>query len=274
MQIIGIVVISLSAILFYYLSRQQKEELITVQDLLGKDAEVSPNGIIRKGNMFRCIIEVSAINMPTKSQFENDAIWLEFRTLVNTLNIHFTLLSQSQYIDIHDYSNEFKERYENNYFLTPELKKMGEHVFRHYQELDEDNRSREYKYFIILHYNPYADDSIDSGVQTGSHILDDLLKKMSINKTKMSKEEIHDLAIQVLDEATHFIFHAAHNMNMMYRRLDRLGVYNFVYSTLQRELAKSVRLSDASLAQSFTAQIDSLTTKLLKQQYNNNKKGA
>ncbi|MFT9486604.1 MAG: hypothetical protein ACH0QD_04445 [Tepidibacillus sp.] len=261
--------------LFFKMQKKSKKDTpITVQDVIGKNLKVFPNGMIQKEDMFRAVVEIGPIGLNTKSQLEKNAVWANYRMLLNTLTIPYTLFAQSQYLDIKDYTNWYKEQIDSNEFLTPELKESGEDVYNHLNNSDEDKNTRDYRHYIILHYNPKSE-SIDSGVQTGNNAIDDFLKKLSGNSSTITQEELEDLAQQVLDEATQFIFQASDIIGLQYRRLDRQNIYNMVYSTLQREMANSIRLSDAVDAQSFTAQIDSITARLFTFDYDDvNQKGA
>lgn len=59
----------LAAIYFFYsqLKKTPKEKPITVQDVIGKSAEISKTGIIQNGSMYRAVIEVTQINKSTLS---------------------------------------------------------------------------------------------------------------------------------------------------------------------------------------------------------------
>jgi hypothetical protein len=269
-ETIGMVATVVAAFLTFYWFSQKRNNPITVQDLIGKIAEVSPSGIVRNGNMFRTVIEVRPVNMMTSSKMEQDSVWVNFRALVNTLGIPYTLLVQSQFVDMKDYTHWYREQFNTNSFLTKELKESGEGVIRHIHRNDEEKKTRDFRCYVILKYDPIAE-SIDSGVKTGSFLLDDLIEKVTNRQSKMSNDEIKDLAYQVLQEATQLVFSACDQLGMQYRRLDRPGIYDMIYTTLQKELSSNIRLSDAMQAKSFTAHIESVTSRMLAYDYQESK---
>lgn len=253
----------IAAIYFFYKQTKKtpKEKPVTVQDIIGKNAKISKSGIINNGSMFRAVIEVTQTNSSTNSDMENSRVWINFRTLLNTLGIPYTFRVQSKYLDIKDHSDEFSQKFEENDFLTPELKDIGRHVVQHYNTADM-KKTRDYRCFVYLHFDPISD-SIDSGVQTGMGLIDDLIKAISNTNLNLNEEELSDLAEQILDEATQFVFAFCEQLRLHYRRLDREGIYGMVYEFLQKEMSTDVRLSDAVAAESFTAHIESLTSKIL-----------
>lgn len=259
-----LIVAFLAAAYFFYRQLKNslniKEKPMTVQDIIGKHAKVSKNGIIQNGSMYRAVIEVTQTNNNTNSVIENTRVWVNFRSLLNTLGIPYTFRVQSKYLDIKDHSQEFTQRFEENDFLTPELKELGRLIVQHYNTSDM-KETRDYRCFVILHFDPLSD-SIDSGVQTGVSFIDDLIKSVSNTNQKLDDEELDNLAQQILDEATQFVFSFCEQVGLHYRRLDREGVYDMVYEFLQKELSSVARLRDAVEAESFTAHIESLTPKI------------
>lgn len=253
----------LAAIYFFYsqLKKTPKEKPITVQDVIGKSAEISKTGIIQNGSMYRAVIEVTQINKSTLSDMENNRVWINFRTLLNTMGIPYTFRVQSKYLDIKDHSDAYMQRIEDNDFLTSELKDIGRQVVEHYNTADM-KKTRDYRCFVILHFDPISD-SVDSGVQTGMGFIDDIINKISSTQKSFTDDELNDLAEQVLDEATQFVFSFCEQLHVHYRRLNREGVYVMVYEFLQKEMSSDVRLSDAVETDSFTAHIESLTSRVL-----------
>lgn len=265
MELIGVIVIAISGYLYWKMFIKKKHDIITVQDLVGKHAEVFPHGIIKSDTWYRSIVEIHPNNFATLSDQEKSAIWVNFRVLLNTLGIPFTMYIQSRFIDIKDYCREYKESFENNHLLTEEMKISGRHVEKFLQQYEEKKQSRDIRSYIIFQLDPRSA-TVDSGIKTGVATIDDLLAALSPKEGKITDEEQQEIAFQILDEAVQYVFQAAETWNMMYRQLDRAGVYEMVNSILQKDSSNVLRLQDASDAQSFTPYVDSLTTWVLKEE--------
>ncbi|MDP5276137.1 hypothetical protein [Chengkuizengella axinellae] len=271
-QMIGLVVTVVAAIfVFVFLKKTGDKQEITTQDVIGKSVEISEEGIAKRGNMYRAVIEVKPINTITSSNQEKDSIWIKHRSFINMLAIPHTFIVQSQYLDMKDYTSWYQEESRKNEYLTPELLESANEVAEYYQKFDEKKKSRDFTGYIVIHFNPISD-SIDSGVETGNAFFDGIFEKLKVNTKKISEEEKEDLSHQVIEEAVTHVMGACQNLGMQYRKLDKAGIYNMIYTTLQRELSYQVRLNDAIQAQSFTAQVDSITSRLLAYEYN--EKGA
>lgn len=249
-----------------YLRRNKKVE--TVQDLLGKDSEVRADGLIhdKATSTFRYVIEVLPINLGTSSMSERAIQWTNFRGLVNTLGFPYTLLIQSQYLDMKDYSAWYKEKYENNPLLTEELIKAAHDRYEYFMNMDEEQNTRDYKCYIVLHFSPLSD-SIDSGVRTGLNVLDDFVGQQFNSQKNMPAEELIDLSYQILEESKDHVFSYCEQAGMQYRLLDRAGVFQVNYQMLQKKLSIYSKVRDAVDARSFTANVDSLTKKTLQKEF-------
>lgn len=245
---------------------KKHKEVETVQDFLGKDVIISPGGLIQNGPVYRYAIEVTAVNNDTSSFQEQSMIWANFRNLINVLPYPHTLLVQSQFLDMKDYSDGYRDQYLKNTILTDEMRECGEEVYRYYKDFSTEDNTRDYRYYVILNYNPTAD-NIDSGVKTGVNILDDLIGKSGNSKKKMPLEEVLDLAQQVLEESKSYLFTICDQMGMQYRQLDRAGVYQMTYQMLQKELSVTSRLRDAIESQSFAVNVESLTKRQLQNEF-------
>lgn len=245
----------------------KKEKAATVQDIIGKDTKVYPDGIIETSDgIFRAAVEVTPVNMTTSSDMEQNNVWLNFRAMLGTIGIPYTLMVQTQYMDIKDYNDWFKAEFEGNKYLNNALKELGNGIIKHTIRTTQEQKTRDFRCYIRLEYAPQAD-SIDSGVTTGFGVIDDIINKFSKNGNKMSKEEIRDLAQSVLHETIQIIFATAEQLGMQYRKLDREEVYNLTYMTLQKEMSQSVRLKEASDRGSFTPYIESITSQVLVREY-------
>lgn len=255
-------------LLFIYPNLKKKKTIETVQDLLGKDIDVHPNGFIhdKATNTFRYVIEVMPANLDTASNAEKAMVWINFRTLINTLGFPYTLLVQSQYLDMKDYSSWYREQYAHNSVLTEEMIECAENVYEHFMRMDAEQSTRDYRCYFILHFSPLSE-SIDSGVKTGLNVLDDFIGKQTSSQKNMPTDELIDLSLQVLEESKAHVFTYCEQVGMQYRLLDRAGVYQMNYQMLQKEMAVYSKLRDAVDAQSFTANLESLTKKVLQNDF-------
>ncbi|CAN7767386.1 hypothetical protein LJR153_007319 [Paenibacillus sp. LjRoot153] len=237
----------------------------TVQDLLEKDVEVTPEGRIRQKNTFRYVIEVWPVNNDTNSNQEKAMVWVNFRNMMNTLGFPYTMLIQSQYLDLKDYAAYYRDQAQSNPYLTPRMVECAEGVADQCMSIEEEKKTRDYSCYIMLHIDPLAE-SIDAGVQTGNAVFDDLLSKFNKDK-KVNDEELIDLAAQMLDEARNEIFGHCEQIGMMYRQLDKAGVYSMNFKTLQKEMTLWSKLDDAVSNQSFTSDLDSITKRALEMEF-------
>jgi hypothetical protein len=259
-----------AAIILFYLyivpMFKKRNSVKTVQDLLEKDVEVTPEGRIRQKNSFRYVIEVWPVNNDTNSNQEKAMVWVNFRSMMNTLGFPYTMLIQSQYLDLKDYASYYRDQAHSNPYLSPRMIECAEGIADQCMSIEDEKKTRDYSYYIVLHIDPLAE-SIDSGVQTGSAVFDDLLSKFNKDK-KVSDEELIDLATQMLDEARNTVFGHCEQIGMMYRQLDKAGIYSMNYRTLQKEMTLWSKLDDAVNNQSFTADLDSYTKRSLEMEFN------
>lgn len=90
-----LVFIIILGVFFYFLYKSkhpQKKKLIQEEM---SPANVSIDGLAQNGNEFRMTIEVEPANLDTASDMEHQMLWINFLGLVNTLNVPYTLLMQS-----------------------------------------------------------------------------------------------------------------------------------------------------------------------------------
>ena len=236
------------------------EKPSTTGEIIGKQTEVSSDGIVEINGVFRACIHVSQINMRTNADIEKYQVWAAYRSFLNEIGMPYTLLQLSQFLDIREYATWYEMELEANN-LTPELKKSGEEVVKFINNIDEDKKSRDYDGYIIFHYNPSAD-SISSGVLTGNPQLDGLLKKLTGRKSISQQEKI-DLSHQILSEAVNIACSYAEQMGMSCYKLNKAQIYNMSYKILQKDYSAFSGVEEASEAQCFTPFHESLTKRTI-----------
>ena len=233
----------LAAVLFYAKTTKRR----TAQDVVG-DTEIAQDGLIRSGNNFRLVIEVEPKNLDTASEAEQKSLWVNFLSMVNTINIPYTLLVQSRLFEMKDYADDLAKRI-SSLDLPAELKESGEQVLAHLRQSTEEAQIRDISGYVILGYDPVAA-SQTTNVQTGVRQLDSLIGK-SGTKSMMTDAEKADLARQILTDAAEIVFSFCEQVGMRYQLLNRAGVLNVTYQLLQREMAPQARMIDAMHADAF-----------------------
>lgn len=267
---IALIVIAIILFFLYVYPRIARHKKIkTVQDLIGKDAKISRDGLIRIDSLFRIVIKVWPVNIANSSHVERTKVWVHFRNMMNDLGFPYTMLVQSQYLDLKDYASYYRETAQQNPYLTPEMIECAEIVSESFVKMEEEKNTRDQNCYIILNYDAKSD-SIDSGVATGLAAFDDLIAKIKIDKST-TDEEIVDLATEILKEAKGYVFGNCHQMGMQFEQLDKQGVLTMTNKFVQKELSIWTKLHDAVQAQSFTINIESLTKRTLEEEYKEDK---
>lgn len=258
-------VLAVAGFMYWLNKGKKKGPPKTVQELL-EAGNVSPDGLVRVGNDYRIVMEVEPANMDTASVQEKKAIWMNFLNLVNTMGISYTLLMQSQLFEMKDYTSDYGKKVENP-DLTPELRESGQHVKGYLEQTTEESKIRDFRGYLILHYNPVAA-AMSSGVETGVGVLDRVIGQALPNKdhAKLSDQEKADLARQMLSDAGEYVYGFCEQVGMRYQLLSRAGVWNMEYQLLQREAAPHARMMDAVEQQAFKPFKTSLTRQALKEE--------
>lgn len=240
-------------------SKAKKDE--TVQDLLEFD-EITERGIVRlKNGTYTATLEIAQINQYLNNIQENAAIWKKYRTMLNSISVRHTELIQSQYLDVSDFISDYNAKSEELQNLTPELEAARDDVIENYRYFSEQ-KTREYRAYIILRFNPKKDNA-EKGLETGNSVIDNLL---SMSKNTMDEEEERELAESMLDEVIDLTYQMLYSIGSQAVRLNRQGVLAMTYATLNRDLALVQRINDASNAHSFTEFKQSTSAYLFEQQ--------
>ncbi|HWO75547.1 MAG TPA: hypothetical protein VNM69_06445 [Bacillus sp. (in: firmicutes)] len=245
---------------WYWKDSKNKKEMTkepeSVQELLNVK-EVYPNGLVKRhNNTYAIVLEIQPININMKSQSEKNGVWLNFRTAINTLPCHVTLLVQSQYLDMNDYIQHYTE-VSQSVPLTPQLKASAAGVAEHLGGFAE-RKTREYRSYVIVRFNPFKYGT-EAGISTGNATIDNLVAALRGQKVKISHDEAFELAENMLEEVADTIYASFEPMGIGVARLDRVGVYNMIYMTLNRDLSMYQRIHDVNAAGSFSEFKQSLT---------------
>lgn len=219
-----------------------KPKAQSAQEMLANNTTVSMDGLIQNGDRYSMAIEVHPANLENASMEENKAVWLNFLSLINTLGTPYTLVMQSQLFEMKDYTSFYREQPEK-LNLPQRLTDSSREVADYLEQSTEEGRIRHYKGYIILQYR--ADQLAQSGVQTGNVTVDGWLSRAVPAKDRMTHAEKADLAEQMLGEAAEVVYGFCEQANMQYQRLDRAGVWNYTYQTLQRDLSPHARMLNA-----------------------------
>lgn len=246
------------ALFLFYKSSKTKtgKPITTTQDLICYK-DISQDGIVELENhQYRLVIEVEPVNMMLKSIEEQKALWVGFRDLVNALTIPATFLVQTRHLDLKDYINELQSLI--NKAPTLQLQAYGKDLCSFLGEKTEKN-VRDRRHYIILKLDAQAVSSIDSGVKIESEALDALLSDLTPKKGKMSDKELRAFARQELENMAGVIHGCLNAMEIPSMRLNKLGVLDLIYTTLNRDMAPHARLVDADAQQMFSLVTHSLT---------------
>lgn len=239
--------------------KQRKKDVAPefVQQLLDFE-QIKPNGILQlKDGYYSLVLEVQQIPIRLKSQMEKNQIWMKNRELANSLGIRTTWLVNSNYIDMSEYTEEYRQNADDNELLTEELRASAHDVANYLSNISEQ-KTRDYNAFIILRLNPYKEND-DQTLQTGNYQIDQLIKKINSKTTDISDEEADDIVESLFDEVSEIIFQGFASMGAVVKRLNHIGILNMIYETLNRDLASIQNIHDASEAGSFSIFKTSLT---------------
>ncbi|WP_411347085.1 hypothetical protein [Paenibacillus sp. WLX2291] len=248
-EILGIVLF-LMVVWFWKTKRTSSGEM-TVQHIIGgNQPAVTWDGMSQQGNVFRLVVEVEPINTDNASLDEQKAIWSHFFGLINTLSLPYKMVMQSQLFEMQDYIREYEASVKQLSDDYPALKESGRMVSAYMKESLEYESIRDYRGYFILEYDPVQAAKVN-GMQIGIDKVDTALGQLGSSKHRISDEEKAELALQMLEEAADTVFSFCEQIGMRYLRLDRAGVWNYTYQTLNRELSSQARMVDAILTDSF-----------------------
>ncbi|WP_068779924.1 hypothetical protein [Paenibacillus sp. GM2] len=249
-------ILVLAAAVFYFMNYQKKEKPLTVQELIGaKNSKITWDGLAQNGNQYRLVVEVEPIILDNASIEENKAVWLNFLGLINTISLPVTFITQSQLFEMKDYTDAYGQSVQELPDDYPDLKKSGDLVRQYLIESLDQGTIRNYHGYIIFEYDPLK---AETGV-AGAGRMNAILDKAAPKKNNLSEEEQSDLALQVLEEVENILYGFCEQVGMRYQRLDKAGIWNYTYQTLQRELAPQARMIDAIRSDSFKRSKHSLT---------------
>ena len=263
MQLIGLIALTIVGGCFLYSlfkpkkkgknnkkKQTKKKKDNTVQGLF-EYKSINDKGISQlEDGTFTAILEVSEINQRLNSGTENTAVWRKFRSYINSMSIRQTLLVQSQYLNLTDFVNNYDDEANELKNLTPQLIAAKDEIVTSYREFSEV-KTKEIRCYVIFRFNPYRE-GIDKSLDTGSAVLNSLIESAKAKTSNMSEEEAIDLASSILDEITELAYQLFNGLGIKSVRLNRTGVLNMVYTTLNRDLAVAQRLQDAARSQSFS----------------------
>lgn len=247
-----------AALVFYYKSKKAKElkPPSTTQELINYK-DISPDGIVELPNhQYRIVIEVEPVNMMLKSAGEQEAIWVGFRDLINSLTLPVTFLVQTRHLDLRDYLNELQLTIVKA--STPELQAYGKDLCQSLQDKTENN-VRDRRHYIILKIDAQSVASIDSGIRIENDAINALMSDILPKKGNMSDKELRAFARQELENMSGVIQGCLNGMEIPSMRLNKLGVLDMIYATLNRDVSPHARLIDAHTQEMFSLVTQSLT---------------
>ncbi|MCL6561179.1 MAG: hypothetical protein K6U74_20805 [Firmicutes bacterium] len=241
----------------YYLFKPRKQPK-TTQELLDFK-EIYPDGIIElPGGRYRLVIEVEPINMALRSLQEQAAIWLNFRNLVNAINLPCTFLVQTRYLDIKGYLNYVRESAEGQ---PEKIKNFGYHLAGWLEQKVEVKNLRDRRFYVILKIDPGT--GVESGIQIESPALNALVSSFSGIKKTAAREK--NTARDELNDAANVIRSFLEGMDIRSKRLNREEVLEVLYQTFNRDMAPFASFTDANRMEAFNLLPVSVTPELVQE---------
>ncbi|WP_240377262.1 hypothetical protein [Bacillus piscicola] len=245
---------------------KDKENADSVQELFNYK-KIEENGLVfMPDGTVAMVLDVQSINIKMKSPSEKDSAWLHFRSFVNSMPTHFTLLVQSQYLDMSDYLDDYVASAHNpDNHLTPQLLESSENVANHLKGFSE-RKTRDYRGYIIARYNPYTQGT-EAGVMTGNTKIDTLVQQLRGGANTMPQDEAEELAVNMMDEVAELVFQSFDSIGCKVSRLNKIGVLNMLHYTMNRDIASYQHLHDIYDSGGFSDAVQSLTPYLSEQQH-------
>lgn len=238
----------------WYFFKPQKNKPETTQDLVNYK-KIYPDGIVELDDLkMRLVIEVEPINMALRSRQEQIAIWSNFRGLMNTMQIPFTMLVMSTYLSMKDYTDGLK-------VIThkPKIAQFRDILVNYYNEKAEGKVIRDRRFYFILKIDA-TEAGVASGVEVENPLLDKLLSNVpKLQKSSMDEEELRFLAIDELNETSALIQGILEGMGIMSRQLDYAKVVDMIYQMYNRDIANVARVKEADENEAFSLFVRSLT---------------
>lgn len=231
-----------------------------IQDLLDYE-EITDKGIVVANGTYFGLVEVGQLNSNLLDVTESSSVWLNFRILLNSLNIRYSTILQSQFYDVKDFVSDYETNSKNLTNLTPELIEAREFVVHNYLEFSEQ-RVREQRAYMMFRFNP-SKEGLEMGLSTGSAKIDELFTQMKSSVQNNNEEEKRSVAISTLDEVCDLVYHLLYSIGCNSVRLNRDGVIEYMYNVINRDLAIHQRYFDANMYGMFNHTRVSLTADII-----------
>lgn len=255
-----LVITALIGGVYFTLCRLGKQKSRNNSQALLDYKEIHVDGIIEMTDLrFRLVIEVEPVNESLKSLREKQSLWLGFRSLVQTINIPFTLKIETRFLDLREYLNNIKACSESKDLL---LRDYGLELSGWLNKKTENRQNRDRRYYIILKIDSLAN-GIESGVKTGNPMLNSLISSLTkLQKTSMSDKDLQKMAIDELKVMAGVVRSSLEGMDIVSRQLNKEEVLDMIYSTFNRDLAPHCQVSDADKNHMFSLFMTSQTPEL------------
>ncbi len=239
-NIIILIIAASAAALFFIPSAKNKKPKTTQELLFFK--EITPDGIVElSDNKYRMVLEVQPTNVALKSPGEQEAIWLSFRSMINSLVLPMTLMVQSRHLDLSQYLEEVTLSIENQ--KTNQLKQYAAEIVEDLKNKIEEKTIRDKKYYILIKIDTGDMADIDSGVTIENEMLNSIAK--GLKKQTLNVEDARNLARQELENASNVVMSGLDNMGISAWRLGKIQVLDLIYATYNRDMAAVLKMTDA-----------------------------
>ncbi len=240
-------VAALLYILFFGLKKGKR--INTGQDLLNY-REIYDDGVIElPGLRFRLVMEVEPVNESLKSFKERQGLWLGFRSLVQTINIPYTLKIETRFLDLREYLDGIKNCSGRK---IAHLREYGHELSQWLEKKAENRQNRDRRCYVILKIDSVSQ-GIESGIRTGNPYLDKAIASFAgMKKSGLPEGELRKMAMDELRVTCGMVRSSLEGMDMVSRQLDKQEVLDMIYATFNRDLAPYCRTTDADIEDMFS----------------------
>jgi hypothetical protein len=260
---IGLILLVVFLVAVYRWGKKPVKPATRTQDLVSY-LSVSPDGIIElPGRRFAMVLEVQAMPFYLKSGYEQAALWLAFRRLIDSLTVPATFLVQTRHVDLRGYLADLARAAEGA--ATPELAAYGRRFVSWLRTLAEERRVREFRHYIILRVDVSDLGDFASGLTPVEEALEALGRVVSRGASSaLSDADARDLARQELENQAVVLIQQLSAMGLrcvpssvrpgepqVDRPLNRQEVLDLLHAYFNRDLADAVAVRDADEMRAF-----------------------
>lgn len=178
---------------------------------------------------YRAMIEVEPTNMYLKAPEEQEVIWLQFRDMINSVQVTLTIMIQSRHKEIKTYTETLREEAKDA--SIPALEIFGEELADWLESHVSEENVKDHRYYTILEVDPHN--------QSGDlEIPNETVAQVARSfQRKISSKEAEDLARQELSDGIAIVSSYYTAMGLNVYRMDKNAILEMAYSAFNRDLS-------------------------------------